>query len=151
MLTNPDGRVSYISPACMNVLGYNPDDLVGKIPEIFYSDDIQKVHNALTSAMQGVNGSNLEYRILTKVGEIRWVSHSWSSILTEDRTLKYIVSVVRNITDSKNAMQNLKAKIEELEKYKNVTVNREVKMVDLKKEINELCKQMNREPKYPNI
>jgi hypothetical protein len=38
-----------------------------------------------------------------------------------------------------------------LEKYKSVTVNREVKMVDLKNEINELCKQLNQKPKYPNV
>jgi two-component system CheB/CheR fusion protein len=45
----------------------------------------------------------------------------------------------------------LKEKIEELEKYKNITVNREIKMVDLKNEVNELCKQLNQKPKYPNI
>jgi len=151
MLTNPDGRVSYMSPACVNVLEYNPDDLVGKIPEIFYPDDIEKVHNALSSAMQGVSGSNLEYRILTKNGKTKWVSHSWSPILKENHKLKYVVSVIQDITESKIAEQTLKEKIEELEKYKNVTVNREVKMVDLKNEINELCKQLNQKPKYPNV
>jgi PAS domain S-box-containing protein len=151
MLTDPDSRVSYLSPACVSVLGYNPDELVGKIPEIFYPDDIEKVHTALSSTLQGGNGSNLEHRILTKNGKTRWVSHSWSPILTKNHELKCIVSVVRDITESKIAEQTLKEKIEELEKYKNVTVNREVKMVDLKNEINELCKQLNQKPKYPNI
>jgi PAS domain S-box-containing protein len=151
ILTNPDGRVSYMSPACVNVLGYTPDDLVGKILEMFYPDDVEKVHTALSSAIQGVSGSDLEYRILTKNGEMRWVSHSWSPIFTENHELQCIVSVVRNITQSKIAEQTLKEKIEELEKYKNVTVNREVKMVDLKNEINELCKKLNQKPKYPNV
>jgi PAS domain S-box-containing protein len=151
MLTGPDSRVSYMSPACVSVLGYNPDELVGKIPEIFYPDDIEKVHTALSSTLQGGNGSNLEHRILTKNGKMRWVSHSWSPILTENHELKCIVSIVRDITESKIAEQTLKEKIEELEKYKNVTVNREVKMVALKNEINELCKQLNQKPKYPNI
>jgi PAS domain S-box-containing protein len=151
MLTGPDGRVSYVSPACVRVLEYNPDELVGKIPEIFYPDDIEKVHNALSSAMQGVSGSNLEYRILTKNGKTKWVSHSWSPILTENHELKCIASIVRDITESKIAEQLLRQKIEELEKYKSVTVNREVKMVDLKNEINELCKQLNQKPKYPSV
>jgi PAS domain S-box-containing protein len=151
MLTSPDGRVSYMSPSCVNVLGYTPDDLVGKIPEIFYPEDIEKVQNALSSAMQGIKGSNLEYRILTKDGKTKWVSHSWSPLVTENHELKCIVSVVRDVTESKNAEQILKQKIEELEKYKNVTVNREVKMVDLKNEINELCKQLNQKPKYPSV
>jgi len=151
MLTSPDGRVSYMSPACVRVLEYNPDELVGKIPEIFYPDDVEKIHNALSSAMQGVSGSNLEYRILTKNGKTKWVSHSWSPILTENHELKCIASIVRDITESKIAEQLLKQKIEELEKYKSVTVNREVKMVDLKNEINELCKQLNQKPKYPSV
>ncbi|HWR63193.1 MAG TPA: PAS domain S-box protein, partial [Candidatus Thermoplasmatota archaeon] len=151
MLTAPDGRVSYISPACVRVLEYNPDELVGKIPEIFYPDDVEKIHNALSSAMQGVSGSNLEYRIRTKNGKTKWVSHSWSPILTENHELQCIVSIVRDITESKIAEQTLKMKIEELEKYKSVTVNREVKMVDLKKEINELCSQLNQKPKYPSV
>jgi PAS domain S-box-containing protein len=151
MLTAPDGRVLYISPACIHVLEYTPDDLVGKIPEIFYPDDNEKVHNALSSALQGSCGSNFEYRILTKNGKRRWVSHSWSPVLTENHELQYVISIIRDITESKIYEQMLKEKIEELEKYKNVTVNREIKMVDLKNEVNELCKQLNQRPKYPNI
>jgi len=140
-----------MSPSCVRVLEYNPDELVGKIPEIFYPDDVEKVHNALSSAMQGVSGSNFQYRILTKNGKTKWVSHSWSPILTENHELKCIASIVRDITETKIAEQLLKQKIEELEKYKSVTVNREVKMVDLKNEINELCKQLNQKPKYPSV
>jgi PAS domain S-box-containing protein len=150
MLTNPDGRVGYISPACRTVLEYQPDDLLGKTPEIFYPDDIEKVHDALTKALQGISGSNFQYRIVTKDRKIKWVSHSWSSIFNENHILKYVVSVVRDITDIKLAEQNLKMKIEELEKYKSVTINREIKMVQLKKEVNELCKQLHLDLKYPD-
>jgi PAS domain S-box-containing protein len=151
ILTHPDGRVSYMSPACVNVLGYNPDDLVGKTLEMFYPDDVENARNALSFAMKGRSGSNLQYRILTKNGTTKWVSHSWSPIFTENHKLKCIVNVIRDITETKIAEQTLKDKIEELEKYKNVTVNREIKMVDLKNEINDLCKQMNQKPKYPNV
>ncbi|MBN1860752.1 MAG: PAS domain S-box protein [Candidatus Thermoplasmatota archaeon] len=151
MLTNPVGIISYISPACVHVLEYTPEDLVGKIPEIFYPDDVEKVQTALSAALKGNSGSNFEYRIVTKNGKTKWVSHSWSPIWNENHELKHIVSVVRNITESKHAEQVLKEKVEELEKYKTITVNREIKMVDLKREINELYKQLNMTPKYPNI
>ena len=138
MLTNPDGRVGYISPACLTVLGYQPNDIIGKIPEIFHPDDVEKVHSALSKALQGDSGTNLEYRVLTKNGEVQWVSHSWAPVFTEGKKLKYIVSVVRNVSDLKHFEQNLKSKIMELERYKNVTVNREVKMIELKKEVTSL-------------
>jgi PAS domain S-box-containing protein len=151
MLTSPDSRVGYISPACFTVLGHQPDDLIGKIPEIFYPDDIEKVKTALSKALQGTSGANLEYRIVTKNKAVRWVSHSWSPIFSENHKLRYVVSIIRDITNTKDTEQNLKIKIEELEKYKSVTVNREVKMVELKNEINELLKQLNQKPKYPSI
>lgn len=151
MLTNPDGRIEYLSPACYGILGYHPDELIGTVPEIFHADYVEKVHSALLKALEGTPGSNFEYRILTKQGVSKWVSHSWSPVLTKDKKLKCIVSIVRNITDSKITEQNLKIKIEELEKYKSITINREIKMVELKKEINALCKQLHLDPKYPEM
>lgn len=143
MLTNPTGRVDFISPACFDVLGYRADEILGEIPEIFHHEDVEKVHSTLSKALEGVPGTNLEYRVITKDGSVRWVSHSWAPVLNQDKKLKYVVSVVRNITNSKLAEQNLKMKIEELEKFKRVTINREIKMVELKKEINALYKQFH--------
>jgi len=144
MLTNPSGQVEYISPACFDVLGYRPEEITEKPQDIFHPDDIEKIQNVLSLAVQGKIRSNMEYRVITKNGEIRWVSHSWSPILSENNLLKYIVSIIRNITESKLTEQKLKVKIDELERYKNVTVNREVKMIDLKKE-NTLLKDMIKE------
>ena len=138
MLTSHDGLVEYISPACSDFLGYEPGELIGKNPEIFHHDDIEKVHTALSNALRGIPGTNLEYRILTKNGIVQWVSHSWAPIFTKEKKLKFVVSVIRNINESKQFEQNLKLKIAELERYKNVTVNREVKMIELKKEIKTL-------------
>lgn len=44
--------------------------------------------------------------------------------------------------------ENLKTKIDELEKYKKITVGRELKMVEMKKEIDELCKKLGEKPSY---
>ncbi|HVQ00524.1 MAG TPA: PAS domain S-box protein [Candidatus Thermoplasmatota archaeon] len=143
MLTLADGTVSYLSPACSEVLGYEVKDLVGTKPEIFYPGDVDKVHETLTSALQGKSGTNFEYRILTKDGKVKWVSHTWSPIYSDDQKIKYIVSVVRDVSESKIFEQSLKEKIQELEQYKNVTVNREIKMVELKEQIAELRSKLN--------
>ena len=46
--------------------------------------------------------------------------------------------MVHDVTEQKKAEKNLKEKIEELERYKKVTVDRELKMIELKKKIEEL-------------
>jgi PAS domain S-box-containing protein len=57
-------------------------------------------------------------------------------------------AIIRDITDTKNAEKALKQKIEELEQFNDLTVNREIKMIELKKEVNMLLKQTGSEEKY---
>ena len=65
----------------------------------------------------------------------------------DNQKLKYIVSIARDITEPKLFEQNLKEKIEELEQYKNVTVNREIKMLELKEQITELRNKLKEQSK----
>lgn len=71
MVTQPDGIISYLSPSSKDILGYPPEELIGKNPTIFHPDDIKKVQQALSGALKGEKGSNLEYRIITKNGKMK--------------------------------------------------------------------------------
>ena len=114
MLTRPDGVITYISPACNRVLGYDPEDLVGRQPWVIHPDDLERVKECHSKALNGESGSNVEYRIQTKAGETRWICHSWSSVFTDDK-LAMIVSIVRDITERKLAEQHIRASLEEKE------------------------------------
>jgi PAS domain S-box-containing protein len=114
MLTQPDGIISYLSPASTAVLGYDPDDLVGKQPWIIHPDDLEMIRKSHYQALQGESGANIEYRIKTKSGETKWVSHSWSPIFSAGK-LRLIVSIVRDITERKLAVETLR---ESEEKYR---------------------------------
>ncbi|MFH1768111.1 MAG: hypothetical protein ABH858_02980, partial [Candidatus Omnitrophota bacterium] len=56
--------------------------------------------------------------------------------------------LVANEEQLKKTSGDLIGKVEDLEKFKAVTVGRELKMVGLKKEINELLKMLGKEPRY---
>jgi len=116
MVIQPDGIISYLSPSCIDVLGYLPEDLVGTNPVIFHPDDAEKVQQALTRAMKGKKGSGFEYRILTKQGEIKWISHSWSSIFIHN-TLQSVVSVISDITERKMIEEKIKKLNENLMRH----------------------------------
>ena len=68
------------------------------------------------------------------------------SLYSKDKMYKGKMIVLRNITKRKNTENKLKEKIDELEKYKKVTVGRELKMIEMKKEMKEL-KQKSQEGK----
>ena len=61
----------------------------------------KKFNNALSRALQGEKGSNFEYRILTKTGDVKWISHSWSPIFIDNK-IQSIISVIDRYNRAKN-------------------------------------------------
>jgi PAS domain S-box-containing protein len=59
-----------------------------------------------------------------------------------------IIGVSRNITERKNAERDLRQKMDELERFNDLSVGRELKMIELKKEINLLLKKLGEPEKY---
>jgi len=67
---------------------------------------------------------------------------------TESGDRKGLIVVGRDITDRKKAGDLLRQKIEELELFNNLTIDRELKMIELKREINDLLAAAGQEPRY---
>jgi len=65
----------------------------------------------------------------------------------EDHIAGVVLSFV-DITERKRVEQELKVRNEELERFNKVAVGRELRMIELKKEINELAKQLGQSPRY---
>ena len=113
MLTAPDGKIAYISPACKDILGWGPGHFIGKRPPITYPADLERVRAVQSKALRGERGAGFEYRLVTKDGKIRWVSHSWAPIMVEGR-LWLVASIVQDITERKTAQDQLTDIIESL-------------------------------------
>ncbi|MHA2247215.1 MAG: PAS domain S-box protein [Candidatus Hodarchaeales archaeon] len=112
MLTQPNGVVTYLSPACTNVLGYDPDELMGSEAWIIHPDDSEKGKKAYSKALKGESGLGLEYRVITKQGDIKHILHSWSPI-NKEKKLQLVVSVIRDITERKTMEEALQASEEQ--------------------------------------
>lgn len=106
MLSRPDGTVLYISPSCRRVLGYEPEDLLNHRPMVWHPDDDGMVRRALKEAMNGAEASTLEYRIVTKDGSVKWISHAWAPVRS-DGGLRMIVSVIQDITGHRRMEEEL--------------------------------------------
>ena len=67
-----------------------------------------------------------------------------------------LISIIRDITERKQAeaviqrhIKELRASNEDLESFNSAAVGRELRMIELKKEINEFCIQTGQPPRYP--
>jgi len=65
-----------------------------------------------------------------------------------DKQNNSIILISRDITERKEAEQKINEKIQELEKFQNITIDRELKMIDLKIEVNKLCEKYGEEKRY---
>ena len=106
MLTQSDGIILYISPACKKILGYAPEELEGKSPWVVHPEDTERIKKIFQLALSTESNGTAEYRIITKQGEIKWVNHSFSQII-ENGKIKQLVSIVRDITEAKNSQTKL--------------------------------------------
>jgi PAS domain S-box-containing protein len=117
-LHGPDHRYTYVSPACKEILGYTPEELVGSNPwELVYPEDLgalRKVGQEQSSEGQPIL---LSYRIRKKSGEFIWFE-SVSRMLKDDKgSILGFVTSSRDITKRKLMEDALRESEELYRKY----------------------------------
>ena len=66
----------------------------------------------------------------------------------DDGRVKYVIVTSVNITDRKRAEEELRVKMGEIEKHNRFMIGREGRIVEVKREVNALLREMGREVKY---
>jgi hypothetical protein len=64
------------------------------------------------------------------------------------KELRGFVKIMRDLTESKRTQENLREHMEELTRFNAVAVDRESRMIELKKEVNELCARLQEPARY---
>lgn len=113
-------NITYISPAIKRFSGYSPEEIIGKeFSKLIFHQDVQLMKQNFNSTLLG-NTDSTEYRIVTKMGELRWVKYSGRPILREDKIIG-LQGVLTDITELKEIEENLilaKEQAEEADKIK---------------------------------
>jgi PAS domain S-box-containing protein len=122
MITEPDKTISYINPTSLKIFGYPPEELIGKTYQLVHPDDIEKIRLFFLQTLTGTSGLSAEYRILTKTGQLKWVSHTWSSMV-QDGQLNKILNIIRDITQKKEMESKINEKIQALTQNEEALLN----------------------------
>lgn len=148
-----DGKWSiiYTTPGTAEITGCEPEEFIqGKIrySDLVYADDVHILKNAIEGSVISKQPFSAEYRITDKHGNLKWVLEKGKCVFDEKGELKFIEGFVTDITITKTAEMSVRRKSDELERSNRLMVDRELKMVELKREINILLKELGREKKY---
>lgn len=111
MWHDPQGKLLYCSPSCGRITGFSHDEFInnpGLLMDIVHPDDQAAVAAHLHDDHANTNNIfRLDFRILTRSGEERWISHACSPVNAPDgRYLGRRVSN-RDITTRKRTQHEL--------------------------------------------
>ncbi|MDQ5985715.1 MAG: hypothetical protein CSYNP_01431 [Syntrophus sp. SKADARSKE-3] len=149
MITNDKGIIEYVNPKFEILTGYSAAEAKGNTPRILKSGiHDETFYREMWNTI--LNGKEWHGEICNKKksGELYWEQALISSIRNDEGALSYFVSVREDITERRLMEEELKQRMEELERFTKLTIDREEKMIELKEEINTLLTQMGSETKY---
>ncbi len=115
----PDGMYLYLTPSCRDLLGYEPEELIGSTPYfLFHPDDIEAIRSgphALT--LEGITNVSITYRMRKKSGGYIWLETLSRPILDEAGNILLIVTTSRDVTQRRLIEKQLSANEELLETF----------------------------------
>jgi PAS domain S-box-containing protein len=142
------------SPSLNAMLKYEPHFEQEPFSEVLLRIDPidqRKVEAAFASVSCGeVTSFHVDYRIRDGEGIMRWLSArgqvvAWRS----DGTPLTSAGVVIDISSSKHTEAKLLGQVEELRRWQQVSVGREGRILELKREVNALLEAAGQAPRYP--
>jgi len=110
----PDGRYFYNSPSCERITGYQVEDFFSDpnlLEKITHVEDRQKIARHLQEERESGEPHNLNFRILTRDGEERWIAHVCQPVYSPTGHNLGLRASNRDVTQQKQAEEE-KAKLE---------------------------------------
>ena len=132
-------------------LGYKPNEIPQTIAgwtKLIHPNDLIRLKKSVEHHRTSTEQINEEYRVAHKNGSWRYWKDQGLPILNNNgKPYKWIGSCT-DITESKTAEEKIRVRIKQLEILNEATVNREFKIIEMKKEINELLKKSGEKTRY---
>jgi PAS domain S-box-containing protein len=154
----PSGNLRYVNKAGLMIPAKTEDEIVKDIDINKYVSSWNIKHHdgtpykpdevPLARAVKYGESVSREFIIARDENDDRIVLANAAPIVDDLGNVKAGIVVFQDITEAKITEKQLRDKVQELEKFNKTMVGRELKMVELKLEINELCGRLNLPARY---
>lgn len=136
-----EGYFKQTNPAWRSVLGWAEEELFAKSTmDFIHPDDKEATKEACKRLGEGIAITQFKNRFICKDESYKWISWNIIPIPKE----KLVFAVGRDITANMELERQLNDKIEELERFYKMAINRELKMKELKKENDKLNAELSK-------
>ena len=115
---SPEGEMIYVSPSCERISGYEAKAFLDNsdlLEQIIDPEDVDQWNHHRHNASTRTGSTEIEFRIHTKEGEIRWIEHVCQPAYDEEGKFLGIRASNRDVNSRKKAEEELKKKDQLLE------------------------------------
>ncbi|HRH31372.1 MAG TPA: PAS domain S-box protein [Candidatus Paceibacterota bacterium] len=135
--TDKDGLITTVSPSVMHYVGLPPEQLVGKPATSFYKNPKERDGMLAELARSGTI-KDYPLTLVGVNGDIFYCSLNAHIVKDANGNIAGVEGLIRDVSGRKRADDALLTRTKELERLNSLMIGRELRMVELKKEIAEL-------------
>ena len=106
----PDGSLLYISPSCVRITGYSPEEFIANqtlIDTIVHPEDQEVVSKHQHEIREEPYTDSMDYRIITRSGDEKWISHSCQAVYGSSGEWLGRRGSNRDVSESKRAEREI--------------------------------------------
>jgi PAS domain S-box-containing protein len=142
-----EGNVISMSKSAMRFLGRDIEDILDDNYSAWFPK--QELPLAMDIFKQTLHGKSslIETVMMDKSGNRHDVECTSSPIMKDDKVVA-VRGVLKDVTERKNMEDELQRTVSELQRYNDMATEREVQMMELKREVNELRHTLGLKEKY---
>ena len=137
----PDGQIVDVNQTWVDLSGFSREEMIGHTTaELNINPDTKQREATLAELKKDGHVRNREISLRMKSGQMRTMLVNIDIIKLDGQS--FILNTSQDITAERAAKDALQAKVKELEEMVNIMVGRELEMVKLKAEVEELQKKL---------
>jgi len=152
--TDAEGLVTLMNPVAEDLTGWDGADAVGQpledVLNIINEQTGERVESPVAKVLrEGVVVGLANHTVLiARDGTRRPIADSGAPMRDEGGNIFGTVLVFRDITERRQVEEELAQRVQALERFNRLAVGRELRMVELKRQINALSEQLGKEAPY---
>lgn len=147
-LKHPDGRYVLANPNLQRIHHMDEVQIIGKTDFDLYPEGTARAFQANDRrVLETMSRYSVEEAVPVDGKPRTYMSHMFP-VLDDKGEAEYICRISLDITERKRAEDELRQRYEELERINRASNGREMRMIELKREVNALAQELGRAPPY---
>lgn len=132
-----------VNPTWLKTLGYTKEEVIGRSFSEFIADIPELFQKRFSHFKEKGRVCGIVFQMKKKDGTTRWVEYDGVIERNEQGDFVRTHCVFRDVSKRKKTEDELKDRVEALKTIEKIVVDREMKMIELKEEINALKEQLH--------